>query len=100
MVQTAYFCSAEWHLRLYMRDRLTMAALLYPFALGIAKDGKFYCAGERLAEYFDCSPTTIYAAIQLLEDLDFFVYIGTLADNRKKYQVLTHNQWAESRPGR
>lgn len=96
-----YFCSAEWHLRRYMGGHITLAALLYPFALAISKNtARFFCSGIELADYFNCSQTTVYANIQLLEDLGFFEYLQTFADRRKVYAVLTHSQWAKSHPGR
>lgn len=100
MVETAYFCSAEWHLKRFMGNHLTLAALLYPFALSISHaSGEFFCSGKRLARYFGCNPTTLYDAIGLLEYLGFFEHIATKTDCRKVYKVLTHAQWAKQNPG-
>jgi len=100
MTTTNYFCTAEWHLKRCMGDHVTLAALLYSFALGISREsGEFFCSGRRLAKYFDCNPTTLYDAIGLLEYVGFFQYIVTLTDGRKMYRVLTHAEWAEQNPG-
>lgn len=99
-MKTSYFCTAEWHLKRCMGDRITLAALLYPVALGISQEsGQFYCSGRRLAKYFDCNPTTLYDAINLLEHLGFFEYIATKVDGRKIYSVFTHAEWAKRNPG-
>jgi hypothetical protein len=83
-----------------MGDRITLAALLYPVALGISQEsGEFYCSGRRLAKYFDCNPTTLYDAINLLEYLGFFEYVVTKVDGRKIYRVFTHAEWAKRNPG-
>ena len=99
MKETSYFCTAEWHLKRHMGDHVTLAALLYPFALGISQEsGEFFCSGRRLAQYFDCNPTTLYDAIGLLEYIGFFEYAGTKTDGRNVYKVLTHSQWAKQNP--
>ena len=101
MKATSYFCTAEWHLKRCMGDHITVAALLYPFALAISQEsGRFYCSGQRLAKYFDCNPTTIYNAIAFLEYLEFFEYVATMVDGRKIYEVLSHGEWAKRNPGR
>lgn len=100
-VETRYFCSLEWHLKRYMGNRITLAALLHPFALRIAgKERLFSCSGEELATYFECSKTTVYEAIQLLEDLGFFVLEFEKQCKPSVYRVLTHKEWAAVHPGR
>lgn len=100
-MKTKYFCTAEWHLKRYMGDHISLAALVYPFALRMTKKtGLFYCSGVQLAHYFDCSKDTIYKAIESLENLGFFILESAPPGKPKKYRVLWHSEWADKYPGR
>jgi hypothetical protein len=84
-----------------MGDHISLAALLYTFALRISGNtGLFFCSGVQLAKYFDCNKDTIYAAIGLLEYMDFFLLVSAPPGKPKVYRVLGHSQWAEMNPGR
>jgi hypothetical protein len=99
--ETNYYCTLEWHLKRYMGGRITLAALVYPFALGISKQsGRFRCSGIELADYFNCSKGAVYEALQLLEDLGFLVLELEASGKPSVYRVLTHKEWAKTHPGK
>jgi biotin operon repressor len=96
--ETEYHCTAEWHLS---RMRSKYAAPVYGFALRLSrKSGSFYASQIRLSEYFGCSRRTIWAAVQELEAIGFFVRISRSRFRTTVFTVLDHGTWAKRNPGK
>jgi DNA-binding transcriptional ArsR family regulator len=93
--ETAYHCTATWHLA-----RMTKAAsLIYSLACVISKDsGQFFCSAPNLAQYLGYERKQIYRGLRELEDAGFLELLRSQSFQSSVYRVVLHKEWAESNP--
>src|SRR5229473_7677655 len=90
--ETNFHCSASWHITNGLAFRI------YELAYMVAKkSGTFFASGRQLAEYFRCSKSSVYRALDCLADLGFFVLVERGFFESNTYKVVSHKQWAKNR---
>lgn len=86
-----YLCNSEWHLR--------KIHYVYSHALRLSrKSGYFFGSQRGLAEFFECSPSTMWRAFDELEAKGFFEVVDSNYGDPNCYRVLTHDEWASKHP--
>ncbi|MGA8540701.1 MAG: helix-turn-helix domain-containing protein, partial [Terriglobales bacterium] len=95
--ETAYHCTATWHLA-----QMTRAAeMIYSLACVIAKNShQFFCSAPNLAQYLGYERRQIYRGLQELEDAGFLELKSRQSFQSSVYSVVLHKDWAEKHPGR
>lgn len=95
--ETAYHCTATWHLA-----QMTRAAeMIYSLACVISKSShQFFCSAPNLAHYLGYERRQIYRGLQELEDTGFLELISRLSFQSSVYRVVLHKDWAAKHPGR
>lgn len=93
---TAYHCTATWHLA-----RLSRAAeMIYSLACVISKlSHQFFCSAPNLAQYLGYERRQIYRGLQELEDAGFLELKRKQSYQSSVYGVVLHSDWAVSHPG-
>jgi hypothetical protein len=95
--ETAYHCTATWHLA-----RMTRAAeMIYSLACVISKTShRFFCSAPNLAQYIGYERRQIYRGLQELEDAGFLELESRQTFQSSVYGVILHKAWAQNHPGR